>query len=284
MPLSCRGDPRLELRLLDQAITIRIDKSRNALLNLHDQLGNLIGLAVTVRLLPLAAPLVLGPDPVGLRQQAAHILPYGGVQVVGTDHLVPAQALPTRSELIGAQAAVIRVRLLGLGISPLQAVGRTGVPASLADHQPLKQIAVAARFCTLPQPILFELRLDCNEELFSDQCGNRDPNLILSRRIRSRNRAPWMFRLATLGSQPFSLEGLVPRLAVGGGPDVRSVPQDSTDRGRSPDCFSCRAENPLPPEAPPNLSQRTPLTGNPVEDLSNHPCFTGHDLKACFAV
>ena len=88
--LARRADPWLEFRLLQQALSVRIDQSRNALLDLLDQLHDLVNLAVVAAFRPLSPTFVLDADPSRLGQQAANILPDGRIQQVGADLLVPA--------------------------------------------------------------------------------------------------------------------------------------------------------------------------------------------------
>jgi hypothetical protein len=89
-PFACRADPRLEFGLLQETLLISINQSRDASLDLLDQLHHLVGLADAVVFRPLSPAFVLDPDPFGLGEKAANILPDGRVQQVGADLLVPA--------------------------------------------------------------------------------------------------------------------------------------------------------------------------------------------------
>src|SRR5437763_218883 len=68
-----------------------------------------------VRRRPLQPTLVFRPDPLGLGQEAAHIVPDGGVQHISADLFVPAQSLAAEAIGVGTGAAVVGVRDLTLG-------------------------------------------------------------------------------------------------------------------------------------------------------------------------
>jgi hypothetical protein len=89
-PSPRRADPRLEFGLLEDAFFICINQSRNALLDLVDQLLHLVHLTTVIGFRLLLTALVLGPDSLGLGKQATNVLPDRCIQQVGTDLLVPA--------------------------------------------------------------------------------------------------------------------------------------------------------------------------------------------------
>jgi hypothetical protein len=92
-PLPRRPHPRLELRLVQEAVPIRIDQSRNCLSHMTDKLGDLAGLTTVASPRPFQTPPVLLSNTSGLRQQRGDIFPHGRVQLVGPDSLGSAQLL-----------------------------------------------------------------------------------------------------------------------------------------------------------------------------------------------
>src|SRR4051812_27907823 len=99
----------------------------------------MLRLATCPGLRPLQPPLVLRPDPLGLGQELAHVLPDGGAQDTGADLLVPAHSLAAEAVGVGARAAVIGVGDLPLGRGPTHRLAVAAVAARLADDQALEE-------------------------------------------------------------------------------------------------------------------------------------------------
>jgi hypothetical protein len=65
-PLFRRRDPRLEFRLVEQPVAVRIDQSRNHPLHITNQLAEMLHLPIRTGQCTLKPPLVLLPDPLRL--------------------------------------------------------------------------------------------------------------------------------------------------------------------------------------------------------------------------
>jgi hypothetical protein len=135
------------------------------------------------RLGTLESPLVLPPDPIRLGQEPAYVVPDGGVQHIGADLLVPAEALATETIGVGARAAVVGVGDLGfaLGCGPGRRLAVAAVTATLADDQALEQIPAAAGSVAAALPVLLELGLDRPEEVLAHQPWDFNEDLISRR-------------------------------------------------------------------------------------------------------
>src|SRR3954463_13950003 len=88
-----RRNPRLEFRLVEQPVAIGINQSRDHLFDITHQLAEVLHLLIRPRLGTLESSLILTPDPLRLGQEAADVVPDGGVQHIGADLLVPTEAL-----------------------------------------------------------------------------------------------------------------------------------------------------------------------------------------------
>ena len=137
-PLPRRADPRLEFGLLKNAFFICINQSRNAPLDLVDQLPHLVHLTTVFGFCLLLTALVLDPDSRGLGEQTTNVIPDRGIQHVGTDLLVPAEPLATESIRVRARASVIGVADSLLGRSRARGFAVAPVTASLADDESLQ--------------------------------------------------------------------------------------------------------------------------------------------------
>jgi hypothetical protein len=91
--LPRRQDPRLEFRLLDQAVSVGVDHPRDRLFYILNHLRKLLDLMARPRPRALQPPLVLRPDATGLGEEMVDVFPDGAVQDVGPDLLVPAEPL-----------------------------------------------------------------------------------------------------------------------------------------------------------------------------------------------
>jgi hypothetical protein len=143
----------------------------------------MLHLVVRVRPRPLQPPLAFRPDPLGLGQELAHILPDGGVQHVGAELFIPAQALAAEAIGVGARTTVVGVRDLALGRGPARRLAVAAIAAALADDQALEQVTAATGPVPAALPVLLELGLHRPEELLAHQSGDINENLILRRCI-----------------------------------------------------------------------------------------------------
>src|SRR5262249_6461532 len=139
---------------------------------------DLLYLPARAGFLPLEPSLVLRPDSLGLGQEMTHIFPHRGVEHIGADLLVPAQALAAEAVGVRAGAAIVRVGDLALGRGPARRLAVAAVAAPLAHHQALEQITAATGPIATALPVLFELLLDGLEELLVHQNRDLDENPI----------------------------------------------------------------------------------------------------------
>ena len=107
-----------------------------------------------------------------------HIFPDGGVQHIGADLLIPAQALAAEAIGVGARTAVVGVRDLALGRGTARRLTVAAIAAPLADDQALEQVTAATGPVATALPILLELSLNGLEEFLVHQPRNLDENLI----------------------------------------------------------------------------------------------------------
>ena len=112
-----------------------------------------------------------------------HVFPDGGVQDIGADLLVPAQALAAEAIGVGARAAVVGVGDLALGRGPAHRLAVAAVAAPLADDQALEQVTAATGPVATALPVLLELSLNRPEEFLTHQPGNIYEDLIFRRCI-----------------------------------------------------------------------------------------------------
>src|ERR1700730_3847912 len=124
----------------------------------------MLHLAFWARLWPLQPPLVFCSYPLGLGQEVTHVSPDGGVQDIGAELLIPAQALSTEAIGVRARAAVVGVGDLALGRGPAHRLAAAAVGAPLAGDQALKEVAAATGPVATASPILLELNLNRREE------------------------------------------------------------------------------------------------------------------------
>src|SRR6266545_4159581 len=143
----------------------------------------MLHLAFWARLRPWQPPLVLRPYPLGLGQEVTHVFPDGGVQDIGAELLIPAQALAAEAIGVGTRAAVVGVGNLTLGRGPAHRLAVAAVAAPFADDQALKQVSGALRPVATALPVLLELSLNHPEEFLAHQPGNVDKDLIARRCI-----------------------------------------------------------------------------------------------------
>ncbi len=279
-PLPRRQDPRLEFRLVEQPIAVGIDQPRDHLLEICDHLVEMLHLAVRPGLRPLQPPLVLRPDPLGLGQEMAHVFPDGGVQDIGADLLVPAQALAAEAIGVGARAAVVGVRDLPLGRGPARRLAVAAVAAPLADDQALEEIAVAMGPLATAAPVLLELGLDRPEELLAHQSGDLDEDLLLRGCVDPRDGPTRLLGPAALRAQPLRLEVAGACLAEGGRPLVGGVPEIRPDHRAVPGRFAGPRGDAVALQASADLTDRASLLAHPLEDLPHDPRLFGHDLIA----
>jgi hypothetical protein len=174
-----RRDPWLEFRLVEQPVAVGVDQSRDHLLNVTHQFGEMLHFLSRPRLLALEPPLVLPADPLGLGQEATHVFPHGGVQHIGADLLVPTETLAAEAVGVSARAAVVGVGDLAPGRGPARRLAVAAVAAPLAHDQALEQVPAATRSVMPASPVLFELGLDHLEEVRAHQPGDVDENLLL---------------------------------------------------------------------------------------------------------
>ena len=119
-------DPWLELLLLDEAFRVAVDQPGQPLadlrpLGLH---GGEIGRR-RVGWWRLQTTAILLLESLGLLQQAAHLLPDGGLQAIGPHLGVGADALAAEAVGVGPQAAIVRIAARAAhGPGP----GLTGLP------------------------------------------------------------------------------------------------------------------------------------------------------------
>src|SRR5262245_55006897 len=109
-PLPRGRDPRLELRPVEHPVAVRIDQPRNHPFHIRRQLPRVLHLLIWPGLCAPETPLVLPPHPFRLGQEAADVLPDGGVQDIGADLPVPTEALSAEPVAVRAGAAVVGVR------------------------------------------------------------------------------------------------------------------------------------------------------------------------------
>jgi hypothetical protein len=107
------------------------------------------------------------------------IFPHRGVEHIGADLLVPAQALAAEAVGVRAGAAIVRVGDFALGRGSARRLTVAAVAAPLADHQALEQITATMGPIAAALPILFELGLDGLEESLVHQRRDLDENSIL---------------------------------------------------------------------------------------------------------
>ncbi|MBV8397822.1 MAG: hypothetical protein JOZ17_03665, partial [Acetobacteraceae bacterium] len=177
-PLPRRRDPRLEFRPVEYPVTVGIDQSRNPLLYITDQLVDLLHLPARASFLPLKPSLVLRPNSLGLGQEMTDLFPHRGVEHIGADLLVPAQALAAEAVGVRAGAAIVRVGDLALGRGAARRLTVAAVAAPLADHQALEQITATTGPIATAWPILSERGLDGLEEFLVHQRRDLDEDSI----------------------------------------------------------------------------------------------------------
>src|SRR5271165_7694170 len=139
----------------------------------------MLHLAVWSSRRPVQPPLVLRPNPLGLGQELTHVFPDRGVQDIGADLLIPAQALAAEPIGVGARAAVVGVGDLTLGRGPAHRLAVAAVAAPFADDQALKQVSGALRPVATALSVLLELSLNRPEEFLTHQPGDIYEDLIL---------------------------------------------------------------------------------------------------------
>src|SRR5208337_4166759 len=123
-------------------------------------------LVAWVRPRSLKPPLVLRAYPVGLQQKLTHVFPDRGVQDIGPDLFVPAQALTAEAIGIRARAAVVGVGNLALGRASTHSFAVATVSAPFADNQALQEVTAATGPVATASPVLLELSLNGPEEFF----------------------------------------------------------------------------------------------------------------------
>src|SRR4051794_240971 len=99
----------------------------------------------------------------------ADIFPYGGVEHIGADLLVPAQPLAAEAVRVRPGAAIVGVGDFALGRGPARRLAVAAIPATLADDQALKQVTAATGPGATALPILLELSPDRPEEFLAHQ-------------------------------------------------------------------------------------------------------------------
>src|SRR5262249_13151236 len=279
-----RQEPRLEFGFVEQPLAIGVDQWRDHPLEIMDQLVELLHLTARAGLRPLSPPLVLRPNPLGLGQEPTHIFPDGGVQDIGADLLVPAQALAAEAIGVGARAAVVGIADLagGGGRAPRLAVAAVAAP--LAAHQALKEETATAGPVATAAPILLELRLDRPEELGAHQPGDLDEDLFLRWCIDPRDRSPRPLGAAALRPEPLRLQRPRAPLAERGPPLVGGVLEHQPDRRAVPSGSPGPRRDRLTSGATADLTDRASFLADPREDLAHDPGLLGHDLIPRLAV
>jgi hypothetical protein len=178
-PFACRQNARLEFRLVQQAVLVCINQSRNALFHLFDQFDQCVGLAARAGFRLLQTAFVLVANALRFGQQAAHIFPHAGVQNICANLLVPAQSLAAETVGVGTGAAVVGIRDAALRRGPARGLSVATVAATAADDQALQQVATAARADATTLAILFELCLDRLEKVFRNESRYIDEYLVI---------------------------------------------------------------------------------------------------------
>ena len=135
-------DPWLELLLVDEAFCVAIDQPGQPLADLRP-LG-LDGGEVSprrVRWWHLQATAILLLESLRVLQQAAHLLPDGGLQPVGADLGVGADPLAPKAVGVRAQAAVVCI-LAGsaMRLRSADRLAVVGVATAATDDQSLQQV------------------------------------------------------------------------------------------------------------------------------------------------
>ena len=138
----------------------------------------MLHLAVWSSRQPVQPPLVLRPNPLGLGQELTHVFPDGGVQDIGADLLIPAEALAAEAISVGAGAAIVGVGDLALGRGPAHRLAIAAIAAPLADDQALKEVTATTGPVTTALPILLKLSLNHPEEFLAHQGRNFNEYLI----------------------------------------------------------------------------------------------------------
>jgi hypothetical protein len=106
------------------------------------------------------------------------VFPDGALQEVGTDLLVPAEALAAEPVGVRAGTTVVGVGDLAPGRGPVHRLTVATVAAPLADDQSLEQVTTSSRPVATALAILFELGPDRLEELLAHESGNRNEDLV----------------------------------------------------------------------------------------------------------
>jgi len=272
-----RGDPRLELRLLDPSAFIRVDQPPHASLDLADRLFQLLGVpSYFLALLAFQAAPVFLLQALRLPEQLADVLPDGLVGLLRADLPVAAHPLAAESVGLRAQAAVVAVAppRRGADADPLAGVG---VAALLAHQKPLQEVSRAGSSSTVAPAVLGQALLDGREELFTDQGRHRDGDPLLRRRRSADLRVPRILRRS-----PGRAQGRCSFLDLGLSecrqPPVRRVLQHPTDRCRVPSSLPRACRKPSSIQALTNSPQRDAFLADPREDLSNDPRLFQNDL------
>jgi hypothetical protein len=161
---------RLEVRLVDDALGIAIDESRPstlqmALLTLQTFC---IETGPFVVLMQIQASFVFLFQALRRGQQRTALVPHQRVEPRGTHQLVVADPLASEAIGVGANAAVVGVRLPPFGCRLADRFAVVGVAAMSAHGQALQQVGGTASTLAGAFAILLELLLHGREQRFTD--------------------------------------------------------------------------------------------------------------------
>jgi hypothetical protein len=274
-------DPWLKLLLVDEAFGVAVDQPGHPLtdlraLGLH---GGEVGHCRVWRW-HLQATAILLLESLRLLQQAAHLLPDGGLQTIGPYLGVGADPLAAEAVGIRSQAPIVRIparAAMGLGPADRLAVERVATPG--AHDQTLQEVPSTP----LPLPrmlaIFGQLVLHGREQDRVDQWWDRDRQPVTGRDVGRRNRPSRLQRPASLRPEA-GLQRPRPGLAETRRADVGRVLQHGPDGGAVPDGLA--GARPLAGlgESTPDLADRGALLPDPVEDLADHARLLEDDLVA----
>src|SRR5215831_7855282 len=280
-PLTQAGKPRLELRLVDEALRITVDQAGHALTSLADLVfdrGQWRAFGARLRL--QATPVFLR-QPFRVGQQGTDFLPHGQVQQISPYLGILAETLAPKAVGICAQTAVIGIgtRLAFAG-TRTQAFPVEGIATVLALEQALQQIQSApARVLPGMALVLLQLLLHGREHRGLHERGDGNRNPVLWGDIPDGDGPAWLHGPIALGPQPGPQRlqaGLAKRRAALIGwifqdaPYHTAIPHGLAGAGH----LACLGQ----PTA--DLANRQAVLADPGKDFADHTGLVRDDLIA----
>jgi hypothetical protein len=154
--------------------------------------------------------------------------------------------------------------------------------AFLAHQQTLEQITAAASSLAAALAILGELLVDCGEDGFLHDCGDRDGDLVFDRRVVDRRVLSRLRRLAALAPQAGTLrtDACLPKPSLS---RVGGILEDPPHRRAVPVSLASRAEEFTLLKLATDLANRTTVQRHPRENLPHNLSLSLDDLVARLA-